>query len=310
MSLEKILKAESVAIVGASKNETKRGYQTIRTLLDEKYEGKIYPVNPKEKSILGFKCYRKVSDIEEPVDVALVATPAKTLPAVLEDCGQNGVRGAVVLAGGFAEIGRDGRKLENEMVAVAKKHHIRLIGPNTSGMLNLHDHLNLVGLKDAPPGDIALLTQSGNMALTLITEAKIKSRKGFSYYVGVGNEADIQFHEYLEFFQHDPDTKAILMYVEGLRNGRKFLQQAQKTTLKKPIILLKSGRSSTGKKSAGSHTGALAGISEVARGAFKRATSEIPASAPVWDPADFLPVDERPLLSRIIGFLRVVFCAC
>ena len=271
MSLEKILKAESVAIIGASKNETKRGYQTIRTLLDEKYEGKIYPVNPKEKSILGFKCYRKVSDIEEPVDVALVATPAKTLPAVLEDCGQNGVRGAVVLAGGFAEIGRDGRKLENEMVAVAKKHHIRLIGPNTSGMLNLHDHLNLVGLKDAPPGDIALLTQSGNMALTLITEAKIKSRKGFSYYVGVGNEADIQFHEYLEFFQHDPDTKAILMYVEGLRNGRKFLQQAQKTTLKKPIILLKSGRSSTGKKSAGSHTGALAGISEVARGAFKRA---------------------------------------
>jgi acetyltransferase len=109
------------------------------------------------------------------------------------------------------------------------------------------------------------------MALTLITEAKIKSRKGFSYYVGVGNEADIQFHEYLEFFQHDPDTKAILMYVEGLRNGREFIQQAQKTTLEKPIILLKSGRSSTGKKSAGSHTGALAGISEVARGAFKRA---------------------------------------
>ena len=271
MSLERILNAESVAIIGASKKVTKRGYQTIRTLLDEKYEGRIYPVNPKEKSILGLKCYKNVSDIEEPVDVALVATPAATLPAVLEDCGQNGVGGAVILAGGFGEMGPQGRQLENEMVAVAKKHHIRLIGPNTSGMLNLHDHLNLVGLKDAPPGDIALLTQSGNMALTLITEAKIKSRKGFSYYVGVGNEADIQFHEYLEFFQHDPDTKAILMYVEGLRNGRQFIQQAQKTTLEKPIVLLKSGRSSTGKKSAGSHTGALAGISEVARGAFKRA---------------------------------------
>jgi acetyltransferase len=271
MSLEPILKAESVAIVGASKNETKRGYQTIRTLLDEKYEGRIYPVNPKEKSILGFKCYQSVSAIEEPVDVALVATPARTLPAVLEDCGQNGVKGAVILAGGFGETGPDGRKLESEMVAVAKKHNIRLIGPNTSGMLNLHDSLNLVGLKDAPKGDIALLTQSGNMALTLITEAKIKSRKGFSYYVGVGNEADIQFHEYLEFFQHDPATKAILMYVEGLRNGRKFIEQAQKTTLIKPIILLKSGRSSTGKKSAGSHTGALAGISAVATGALKRA---------------------------------------
>jgi len=271
MSLERILKAESVAIVGASKNETKRGYQTIRTLLEEKYDGKIYPVNPKEKSILGIKCYQSVSAIEEPVDVALVATPARTLPAVLEDCGQNGIKGAVVLAGGFGEMGPDGRKLENEMIAVAKKHNIRLIGPNTSGMLNLHANLNLVGLRDTPKGDIALLTQSGNMALTLITEAKIKSRKGFSYYVGVGNEADIKFHEYLEFFKQDRNTKAILMYVEGLRNGREFLQQAQKTTLEKPIILLKSGRSSTGKKSAGSHTGALAGISEVAKVAFKRA---------------------------------------
>lgn len=271
MSLERILNAESVAIIGASKNETKRGYQTIRTLLEEKYEGKIYPVNPKEKSILGFKCYPSVNDIEEPVDVVLVATPAKTLPSVLEDCGKKGVNGAVVLAGGFGEIGSEGRQLEDDMVAVAQKYHIRLIGPNTSGMLNLKDNLNLVGLKDAPRGNIALLTQSGNMALTLITEAKIKSRKGFSYYVGVGNEADIKFHEYLEFFRQDPDTHAILMYVEGMRNGRKFLQQAQKTTLDKPIILLKSGRSATGKRSAGSHTGALAGISEVAKGAFKRA---------------------------------------
>jgi acetyltransferase len=271
MSLERILKAESVAIIGASKNETKRGYQTIRTLLDEQYGGEIYPVNPNEKSILGFKCYQNVCAIEGPVDVALVATPARTLPRVLEDCGQKGVKGAVVLAGGFGEMGPDGRKLENEMVTVAQKHNIRLIGPNTSGMLNLRDNLNLVGLKNAPKGDIALLTQSGNMALTLITEAKVKSQKGFSYYVGVGNEADIQFHEYLEFFQRDPDTKAILMYVEGLRNGRKFIQQAQKTTLEKPIILLKSGRSTTGKKSAGSHTGSLAGISEVAQGAFSRA---------------------------------------
>ena len=271
MSLERILNAESVAIVGASKNETKRGFQTIRTLIDEKYEGKIYPVNPKEKSILGFKCYAGISDIKDPVDVALVATPAKTLPKVLEECGKKGIKGAVVLAAGFGETGAEGKKLEKEMLAVAKKYGIRLIGPNTSGMLNLDDHLNLVGLRDAPAGNIALLTQSGNMALTLITEAKVKSRKGFSYYVGVGNESDIKFHEYLEFFENDPKTKAILMYVEGMSQGRAFLQQAYKTTLHKPIIMLKSGRSSTGKRSAGSHTGALAGMSEVAKGAFQRA---------------------------------------
>ncbi|UCF90357.1 MAG: acetate--CoA ligase family protein [Desulfobacterales bacterium] len=271
MFLDRILNADSVAIVGASKNETKRGFQAIRTLLDEKYEGVIYPVNPKEKSVLGFKCYPHVADIEGPVDVALVATPAATIPAVLEDCGRKGVQGAVLLAGGFGEVGLDGRMLEEKVVATARQYNIRLIGPNTSGMLNLKKNLNLVGLREAPKGNIALLSQSGNMALTLITEAKIKSRKGFSYYVGVGNEADIKFHEYLEFFGQDPDTRAILMYVEGLREGRKFLQQAYKTTLEKPIILLKSGRSTTGKRSAGSHTGALAGMSEVAKGAFQRA---------------------------------------
>ncbi len=271
MDLEHILNAASIAIVGASKNETKRGFQAIRTLVEERYEGAVYPVNPKETSILGFKCYPSVSAIQDPVDLALITTPAKTIPAILEDCGRKGVHGAVIIAGGFGETGAEGRALEADMVRAARKNNIRLIGPNTSGMMNLTTNLNLVGLRDAPRGDIALLTQSGNMALTLITEAKLKSLKGFSYYVGVGNEADIKFHEYLAFFRNDPHTRAILMYVEGLRHGRDFLNEAYSTTAIKPIILLKSGRSSTGKRSAGSHTGALAGMSEVAKGAFERA---------------------------------------
>jgi acetyltransferase len=271
MGLEHVLNARSVAVVGASKTPTKRGYQTIRTLLDERYEGAIYPVNPKEKRIMGLACHTAVSKIPGEVDVALIATPARTVPAVLEDCGKKGVKGAIILATGFGETGADGKALEGEVLEVAGRHQIRLIGPNTSGMINLKDNLNLVGLKNSPRGDIALLTQSGNMALTLITEAKLKSRKGFTYYVGVGNEADIRFHEYLEFFRQDPDTHAILMYVEGMRDGRTFLQQAYKTTETKPVVLLKSGRSSTGKRSAGSHTGALAGMSEVAKGAFERA---------------------------------------
>ena len=269
--LDNILNATSVAIVGASKSETKRGFQAIRTLLNEKFEGRIYPVNPKEKNILGFKCYPSVSDIPDPVDIALITTPAKTIPSVLRDCGKKGVHGAVIIAGGFGETGAEGKALEAEMVAVAREQNIRLIGPNTSGMISLKQNLNLVGLRDVPKGDIALLTQSGNMALTLITEAKLKSLKGFSYYVGVGNEADIKFHEYLEFFRQDPGTRAILMYVEGMHQGREFLQQAYITTLAKPIILLKSGRSSTGRQSAGSHTGSLAGMSEVSKTAFKRA---------------------------------------
>jgi acetate---CoA ligase (ADP-forming) len=271
MSLERVMKPRSVAVIGATKTETKRGYQSIRTLLAEKYEGTIYPVNPKEDSILGLRCYPRITEIEGPVDLALIATPAATVPGILGSCGAKGVAGAVVLAGGFRETGMKGQALEEDILAVARQNDIRIIGPNTSGMMNLVDHLNLVGIRDVPKGDIALLSQSGNMALSLITEAKLKSRKGFSYYVGVGNETDIKFHEYLEFFRKDPDTRAILMYVEGMREGRKFLQQAYLTTQTKPVILLKSGRSSSGKRSAGSHTGALAGMSEVAKGAFERA---------------------------------------
>ena len=271
MSLDRILNAESVAVIGASKVETKRGFQAIRTLLDEKFEGKIYPVNPKEKRVLGLKCYPSVSAIKEPVDLALITTPAQTMLSVVEDCGRKGVAGAVIIAGGFRELGEEGRELEEALIRSARQNHVRIIGPNTSGMMNVNTSLNLVGLHDVPKGDIALISQSGNMALTLITEAKVKSRKGFSYYVGVGNELDIGFHEFLAFFRDDPGTKAILMYVEGMRDGHRFLQEAYETALYKPIILLKSGRSLTGQRSAGSHTGALAGISQVSQTAFKRA---------------------------------------
>lgn len=216
---KKILNANSIAIVGASKTVTKRGYQAIRTLLEEKYEGRIYGVNPKLESVLGVPCYASVSAIPDPVDLVLVTTPAQTLPEILEDCGRKGVAGVVIIAGGFGELGAQGKEFEAEIVRSARQHNLRLIGPNTSGMINLHKNLNLVGLRNAPKGNIALLSQSGNMALTMITEAGIKSRVGFSYYVGVGNESDIKFHEYLEFFENDPNTKAILMYVEGLHDG-------------------------------------------------------------------------------------------
>lgn len=269
--LDKVLNAKSVAIIGASKNKTKRGYQAIKTLLSDGFEGEIYPVNPKEDMILGLRCYKNITDIEDSVDLVLITTPARTIPGILRNCGEKNVAGAVIIAGGFRELGGKGKKLEEDVIAAAKETGVRLIGPNTSGMINLKTNMNLVGIQNAPKGHIALLCQSGNMALTLITEATIRKHEGFTYYVGVGNEADIKFHEYLEFFRNDPDTKSILMYVEGMSEGRKFLQEAHNTSIKKPIILLKSGRSATGKKSAGSHTGSLAGMSEVANRAYERA---------------------------------------
>ncbi|MGD9368837.1 MAG: CoA-binding protein, partial [Desulfobacteraceae bacterium] len=164
MTLERVMRPRSVAVIGASKNETKRGFQSIQTLLANKYEGAIYPVNPKENQILGIPCYKSVRDIENTVDLALIATPAITTPSILEECGKKDVGGAVILAGGFREIGGQGKALEEQMLSVASKYSIRIIGPNTSGMMNLHTNLNLVGIQDAPKGHIALLSQSGNMA--------------------------------------------------------------------------------------------------------------------------------------------------
>ncbi len=269
--LDRVLNAKSVAIIGASKNKTKRGYQAIKTLLAGGFEGDIYPVNPKEDKILGLNCYKDITQIDAPIDLALITTPAGTIPGILRKCGEKKVAGAIIIAGGFRELGAKGKELELEAVTVAKQTGVRLIGPNTSGMINLKTNMNLVGIQNPPRGNIALLCQSGNMALTLITEATIRKHEGFTYYVGVGNESDIKFHEYLEFFRNDPETKAILMYVEGMSEGRKFLQEAHKTSIEKPIILLKSGRSATGKKSAGSHTGSLAGMSEVSNRAYGRA---------------------------------------
>lgn len=270
-ALNRIFNSRSVVVVGASLDEKKRGYQAIKTLLRDHYEGIIYPVNPKLDRIMGMSCYPSVKDIPDDIDLALITTPAETIPGVIEECGMKNVAGVVIIAGGFGELGTSGKKKEAEILEAARKNNVRIIGPNTSGMISLFNSLNLVGLSDVPKGNIALLTQSGNIALHIITEARLRSQKGFSYYVGVGNEADIRFHEYLQFFEDDENTKLILMYVEGLRDGRKFLQQAYQTTLKKPIVLLKSGRSATGARSAGSHTGSLAGISEVARTAFQRA---------------------------------------
>lgn len=271
MGLERIFHAQSVAIVGASQDERKRGFQAIQALRRCGFEGPVYPVHPKEESVLGLRCYRTLEEIPGPVDLALLTTPATTIPGLLEQCGRKGVGGAVVIAGGFGELGEKGRLLQEQLVQAARRHQVRVVGPNTSGIISVRRGLNLAGIADVPRGDIALLSQSGNMALHLITEAALKTQKGFSYYVGVGNEADIKFHEYLEFFAADPGTRAIVIYVEGLSDGRRFLQQAYLASRDKPIVLLKSGRSSKGRRAAGSHTGALAGISEVARTAFGRA---------------------------------------
>ncbi|MCP5448063.1 MAG: acetate--CoA ligase family protein [Chromatiaceae bacterium] len=265
------LNPNSVAIIGASKDPTKRGFRAIQTLLQEKFAGAIFPINPKESEILGLPCHPDLASVPQEIDLALICTPARTLPAMVKACGEKGVKGAVVLAGGFSEAGAEGTRLEQEMVAAARQFGVRLVGPNTSGMFNTHKACNLVGFSNLEVGGIGILSQSGNMALSLVTEGQINGHMGFSTYIGVGNEADLQFSEYLDYFGDDEQTKVVIAYVEGLKNGHAFLESARRVCRIKPVVLYKSGRTEVGQSAAKSHTGALAGSYGVARGALQQA---------------------------------------
>jgi len=258
-ALNRILGAKSLAIIGASNDPAKRGCQAIRRLLSDGFAGRIFPINPKTPEILGLKAYPSVLDIEEAIDAALVCTPARLLPGILLQCGEKGIPGVVVLAAGFAETGPEGAELADECLAAARRSNVRIIGPNTNGVFNLHNRMNLVGVQGVEPGGIGIVSQSGNMSLALITEAKRRGGLGFSTYVGVGNQLDVHFNEYLDYFGQDQETKAAVFYVEGFKNGRQFLDVCRDVTQKKPVIIYKSGRTAAGQTAASSHTGALAG---------------------------------------------------
>lgn len=302
-SVNEVFYPNAIAVVGASKDPTKRGFRSIQKLIEDGYPGKIYPINPKETEILGLKCYSDISDVPGSIDLAIVCTPAKTLPDLMGKFADKRVKGAVVLAGGFAEAGPDGLALQHSMVENARRGGVRIVGPNTSGIFNTHQSCNVVGFSNLRKGPIGLLSQSGNMALSLVTEAQGNGAIGLSTYVGIGNEADIRFDEYLEYFERDSNTKVVIAYVEGVKDGRRFLDALRRVTKSKPVVVYKSGRTAAGVTSAKSHTGALAGDYSVSRGVLTQAgailvdrTDEI---LPLAECLSLLP----PLRSRNVAVL-------
>lgn len=250
-------------IVGASSNSAKRGNVALRSLASGGYQGDVYPVNPHSDEIHGFTCYASIAAVRKPVDLAMICTPAETVTQILAECGKIGCAGAAILAGGFAENGIEGEKLQAKVLVVAHKWGIRIIGPNTSGLFNTHCHANLVGYEGLQAGPIGILSQSGNMALAFVMEGLLRG-VGFSTYVGVGNEADIQFHEYLDYFKQDHHTRVVIAYVEGFSQGYDFVQKIREFIRYKPLVIYKTGRTQAGKNAAVSHTGALAGNYQVA----------------------------------------------
>ncbi|MBZ0122910.1 MAG: acetate--CoA ligase family protein [Roseovarius sp.] len=274
-ALDRIFKAASIAVIGASNDPSKRGNQAIRKLRADGYEGAIFPINPKADEIMGLPAYPSVLDVESDIDVVLVCTPAKTLPAILAQCGQKGIPGAVVLAAGFSEIGAAGADIAAATLAAAREHDVRVVGPNTNGVFNLHNRMNMVGVQDVEPGAIGICSQSGNMMLGLVTEARRRGGVGFSSYVGVGNQLDVSLAEYLRYFGDDEDTRVPLFYVEGFQDGRAFLETCREVTQKKPVVIYKSGRTEAGQVAASSHTGSLASSFALTRGLLKQAGATV-----------------------------------
>ena len=259
MTLARIFEPRSIVVVGASTDPGKRGHQILRALGESGYEGQVHAVNPAGGTLLGHTLLRSLDELPEAVDLAVLCTPAATAPGLVRACGDRGVGGAVVLAVGFGESGPEGARLEAELAAAGRDSGVRVVGPNTSGLLNLLRGVNLIGARGVRPGGIALLVQSGNIALGLMNEITRRTALGISICCGLGNEVDVGFGEVLEFLGGHDGTAGVIAHVEGCKDGRALLRAARAVTRHKPVVVVKSGRTARGAEAATSHTGAVAG---------------------------------------------------
>ena len=269
--LESVIHPQSIAVIGASNDTAKRGHRAIKSLLADRYQGRIYPVNPKESEVLGMKCYPNVGAIPEKVDLVLVCTAAKTTPQVIEMCGQAGAKGAVLLAGGFSEASEAGRILEDQSIEIARQYGVRVIGPNTNGMFSSRLGCNAIGTLNIPRGPIAVLSNSANIMSSLQNEFIAHGHSGISVMLSVGNQSDIRFDEYLDLLSGDDETKSVILYVEGFKDAPAFMASARRITAKKPIVMYVAGRNTAGKNAAKSHSGSLAGDYAISKGVLKQA---------------------------------------
>jgi len=257
--LEMFFNPRSVAVIGASATPKKLGNDVMKNLISGGFKGDIYPINPRTPEILGFQAYPSVLDVPGPVDLVVIVVPAKVVPSVLEESGKKGVRGAIIITAGFREAGPDGVAAEDEIVEIAKRYGIRLVGPNCLGVIHTYASLNASFAPVTPAkGSIAFMSQSGALGTAILDYAAAENI-GFSHFVSLGNKADVDDVSLLEAWGEDDDTKVIIAYIEGVGDGAAFIDAATKATRKKPIIAVKSGRTASGSKAVSSHTGSLAG---------------------------------------------------
>ena len=269
--LSKFFEPRSVAVVGASREKGKVGHDVLKNLIEHGFRGDIYPINPKAEEILGLTCYPSVVDVPAEIDLAVVVVPARFTPDVVEQCAEKKVPALIIITAGFKETGREGAELERRIVATARAHDMRIVGPNCLGLINTAVDLNASFAEGMPhKGNIAFLSQSGAFG-TAILDWAIGQKIGFSKFISVGNKADVDEVALTEAIGADVDSTVILGYVESIADGRRFMETAREITRRKPIILLKSGGTAAGARAASSHTGALAGSENAYTAAFRQA---------------------------------------
>ena len=268
--LDVFFSPKTVAVVGATENQGSVGRTLLWNLVTSPFGGTVYPVNPKRPSVLGVKAYPSVSAIPEEVDLAVIVTPPPSIPGIIRECGENGVRGAIVISAGFKEIGPEGAALEQKLKEEAEAANIRVIGPNCLGVMSPLTGMNATfATTIARPGSVGFISQSGALC-TAVLDWSLKEMVGFSAFVSVGSMVDVGWGDLIYHLGNDPKTRSIVIYMETIGNARSFLSAAREVALNKPIIVIKPGRSAAAAKAAASHTGALTGSDEVLDAAFRR----------------------------------------
>lgn len=291
---------DSVAVIGATDRAGSVGRTVVANLCAGAYKGKVYAVNPDRAEVLGLRCWPKIGSVPEPVDLAVVITPAPTVPAIIGECVTAGVRAAIVISAGFREHGTEGAALELQIQQELRRGSMRLVGPNCLGIMNPHIGLNATFAQDiARPGNVAFLSQSGAL-LTAILDWSLAEEVGFSAIVSTGSMLDVDWGDLIEFFGDDPRTRSILLYMESVGDARSFLSAAREVALRKPIIVIKAGRSAAASKAATSHTGAMTGSDEVFDAALRRCgVLRVQSISDVFYMAEVLGKQPRPKGPRL-----------
>ncbi len=273
--LDPIFRPRSVAVVGASNRQDRWGYETMYNVLNwSQFRGEVYPIHPKDELVHGLKAYKSVVEVPGPIDLAVIVVNASQVVDVFRQCAEKKVGGAVIITAGFAEVGAEGARLQEELVQISRESGIRFVGPNCNGLWTSAARLNLTFWNLVKRGPIAFVSQSGTMGDYMFEVSESKGY-GFSKIVTSGNQANLEVCDYLEYLADDDDTKVVALYLEGLKDGRRFLEAARKATARKPVLAYKVGRTEAGSRAASTHTASLTGSTQLFDAACRQAGVQV-----------------------------------